>query len=90
MDEIVHGIRTALQAAADPERAAGQQAYMKSAMPFLGVGVPETRRIARAAAKGEKDADGPPRRRTGTLGRGRVPRGALRRHGPARRAAGIR
>ena len=39
----------ALEAAADPERAAGQQAYMKSAMPYLGVTVPAVRKIARAA-----------------------------------------
>lgn len=47
--ELVSGIRTALRAAADPERAPAQQAYMKSAMPFLGVRVPEARRLARAA-----------------------------------------
>lgn len=29
---------------------------MKSSMPFLGVSVPDARRIARGAAKGEKDA----------------------------------
>ncbi|HWL77499.1 DNA alkylation repair protein [Microbacterium sp.] len=50
-------IRSGLQAVADPERAAGQQAYMKSAMPFYGVPVPEVRRVARAAAKGEADPD---------------------------------
>ena len=51
-------IRAKLRAAADPARAAGQQAYMKSAMPFLGVRVPEARLIARtAAAAGERDAD---------------------------------
>lgn len=44
-------IRSALRAAADPARAPGQQAYMKSAMPFLGVTVPETRRIARTLAR---------------------------------------
>lgn len=40
-------IRAQLRAAADPSRAAGQQAYMKSTMPFLGVRVPATRTIAR-------------------------------------------
>ena len=34
-----------LRAAADPGRAQGQQAYMKSAMPFYGVTVPQVRRI---------------------------------------------
>ncbi len=53
---IVADIRRALRAAADPSRAAGQQAYMKSAMPFLGVTVPDARRIARAAAEHETDA----------------------------------
>ncbi len=53
---LVDGIRARLREAADPARAAGQQAYMKSAMPFLGVRVPDARRIARAAAKGESDA----------------------------------
>ena len=55
MSDLVRDIRESLRAAADPPRAAGQQAYMKSVMPFLGVGVPQTRRIARLAAKGEKD-----------------------------------
>ena len=36
----------ALRQAADPARAPQQQAYMKSDMPFLGVGVPQCRRIA--------------------------------------------
>ena len=36
----------ALRAAADPARAPQQQAYMKSDMPYLGVGVPQCRRIA--------------------------------------------
>lgn len=42
-------IRTALLERADPVRGAGAQAYMKSAMPCLGVRVPEVRRIAAAA-----------------------------------------
>lgn len=47
-DDLVSGIRTALRAAADPTRAPGQQAYMKSAMPFLGVPVPQARRLTQA------------------------------------------
>ena len=43
-------IRAALRASADPSRAPGQQAYMKSAMPFLGVSVPVVRRTVRTAA----------------------------------------
>ena len=42
-------LKAAFAAAADPERAAGQQAYMKSAMPFHGVQMPELRRLCRAA-----------------------------------------
>lgn len=48
-------IRRSLAAAAEPERAAGAQAYMKSEMPFLGVRVPITRRIARSAVAAETD-----------------------------------
>ena len=40
-----------LSAAGDPERAAGQQRYMKSDLPFHGVRVPEVRRLARAVIK---------------------------------------
>lgn len=56
--DIVADIRTSLRAAAVPERAAGQQAYMKSEMRFLGVAVPDARRIARSSAKahGIRDA----------------------------------
>lgn len=45
------GIRAALRAAADPARAAGSQAYLKSTMPSLGVRVPEVRRIVRETAR---------------------------------------
>ena len=37
-----------LAVAGDPDRAEGQQRYMKSEIPFHGVRVPEVRRIARA------------------------------------------
>ena len=48
--ELIAGIRSRLHAAADPVRAAGSQAYMKSDMPALGVRVPEVRRITASAA----------------------------------------
>lgn len=35
--QLVDAVRAALAEAGDPERAAGQQAYMKSTMPFHGV-----------------------------------------------------
>jgi len=39
-DDLVRAIRAALAAAADPAKAPGMQAYMKSAMPYLGVPKP--------------------------------------------------
>lgn len=50
-------IREALRTAADPALAPGQQAYMKSTMPFLGVRVPEARRLTREAAHDITDVD---------------------------------
>ena len=50
--QVLSAIRGALREHADPARGAGAQAYMKSAMPCLGVRVPEVRRIAAAAAAG--------------------------------------
>lgn len=47
MVDLTAAVRDALRAAADPSLAPGQQAYMKSAMPFLGVRVPEVRRVTR-------------------------------------------
>lgn len=43
-------LRAALAAEANPERAAGQQRYMKSALPFHGVPVPRVRAIVRTMA----------------------------------------
>lgn len=56
MTDLADEIRAALSAAADPTRASWQQAYMKSAMPFRGVTLPETRRIVRTAAREVTDA----------------------------------
>lgn len=53
---LAESIRMALRAAADPSLAPGQQAYMKSAMPFLGVRMPAVRALVREAAR---DADDP-------------------------------
>jgi 3-methyladenine DNA glycosylase AlkD len=49
--ELVARVRAEIAAAADPERAVHQQAYMKSAMPFRGVPMPEVRRITKAALR---------------------------------------
>jgi len=54
---VVEVIRTELRAQADPERARGMQAYMKSSMPYLGVPVPNVRRTTRAAAARYPPAD---------------------------------
>ncbi len=55
VDDLVRDIRDGLRDAADATRAAGQQAYMKSTMPFLGVRVPDARRVAREAVRRERD-----------------------------------
>jgi 3-methyladenine DNA glycosylase AlkD len=44
-------LRPALEAVALPEKAAGMAAYMKSAMPYLGVPSPVVRKTVRALAK---------------------------------------
>ena len=43
---IREAVIAALREAADPVRAPRQQAYMKSDLPYFGVGVPQCRRIA--------------------------------------------
>ncbi|WP_040164355.1 DNA alkylation repair protein [Microbacterium gorillae] len=50
--DLSERIRAALRAVADPERAPGQQAYMRSAMPYLGVRLPDVRRVTGSAAHG--------------------------------------
>lgn len=42
---LVDAVRHVLAGASDPERAAGQQRYMKSAMPFRGVRLPQVRSL---------------------------------------------
>lgn len=46
---LVREVRGALEAAGDADRAAQQQAYMKSTMPYAGVATPAMRRIAKQA-----------------------------------------
>lgn len=46
-DELVDAVRAALAAAADPTKAPAMQAYMKSAMPYLGVPKPNRERALR-------------------------------------------
>jgi 3-methyladenine DNA glycosylase AlkD len=47
---LLAAVRKALVEHADPVRAAGVQAYMKSSVPSLGVRVPDVRRLTAAAA----------------------------------------
>jgi 3-methyladenine DNA glycosylase AlkD len=44
---VVPAIRAALATAGDPERAAAQQAYMKSDMPYRGIAAPQLKAILR-------------------------------------------
>ncbi|MFK3676348.1 DNA alkylation repair protein [Microbacterium sp. NPDC090218] len=53
---LAESIRSALREEADPASAPAQQAYMKSALPFLGVRVPRVRSVTRATARGVDDA----------------------------------
>lgn len=53
---LVRSIVESLREVADPALAPGQQAYMKSAMPFLGVRVPVVRATVRQAARDAADA----------------------------------
>lgn len=45
--DLVEALHAALAAHADPVQAVGQQAYMKSAMPYLGLTTPTLRRAIR-------------------------------------------
>ena len=55
MDALVRDLRfeviQALRGVADPERARGQQTYMKSEMPFHGVTVPVVRKVVAATVR---------------------------------------
>jgi 3-methyladenine DNA glycosylase AlkD len=46
---LVAAVRAALRGPADPGRAAGMRAYLKTTEPCLGVRLPEVRRLTRAA-----------------------------------------
>lgn len=49
MPDLVRDLRRRIAEAADPDRAPAMQAYMKSELPFRGVGSPALRQICRAA-----------------------------------------
>ena len=48
---FIAAVREGLAPLADPERASGQAAYLKTDEPMLGARVPDVRRVARSAAK---------------------------------------
>ncbi|HYU62839.1 MAG TPA: DNA alkylation repair protein [Verrucomicrobiae bacterium] len=50
---MIEELRRRMAAAADPKKAAGMQAYMKSAMPYYGINLPELRTISRLVFDGE-------------------------------------
>ena len=51
--DLADAVRAALHAAeGDPERAAAQQRYMRSAMPFRGLAVPAVRALVRGVVRG--------------------------------------
>lgn len=54
---LVAQVRAALAAAGDPERAAGQQRYLRSAMPFHGISSPERHRILAPVLRARPAAD---------------------------------
>ena len=82
--DLVAAIRARLTASADPVRAAGAQAYLKSAMPQLGVRVPEVRRIVKAEVAAAPLASGDELRsgRAGALPDSHLPGGTVRRDRP--------
>lgn len=49
--ELITRVRAALAAAGDPERAVGQQRYMKSVMPYYGVTLPGIRTVLKPLVK---------------------------------------
>jgi 3-methyladenine DNA glycosylase AlkD len=51
---LIEALRREMAAAADPQRALGMQAYMKSTMPYYGINLPGVRAICRAVFDGER------------------------------------
>ena len=55
---LIRAVHDELWLVREPERAAGQQRYMKSSMPFMGVRVPVMQKTARAVFDRHPPADG--------------------------------
>jgi 3-methyladenine DNA glycosylase AlkD len=49
---MIQKLRRQMKAAANPEKAAGMRAYMKSTMPYYGIKMPEVRTISRQVFDG--------------------------------------
>ena len=58
----VKDVRAALEAGATAERAAGQQAYLKSELEFIGADQPAIRRVGKDLARRVQEADDEPLR----------------------------
>lgn len=56
-EELVRRIRAGLAGNADPDRAAGMQAYLKSELPCYGVRLPDVRRVTGRALRDQPPAD---------------------------------
>ena len=56
-DGLIEGVRAALRVVADPAKAEPMRAYMRSAMPFLGVSMPERTRALRPVLAAHPIAD---------------------------------
>jgi hypothetical protein len=54
---LIDAVSEGLTAAADPIRAPQMQAYMKSAMPYLGVPLPTVRSILKASVRAHPPKD---------------------------------
>ena len=48
---MIGRLRRQMKAAANPEKAAGMRAYMKSTMPYYGINMPDVRAIIRDATQ---------------------------------------
>jgi 3-methyladenine DNA glycosylase AlkD len=51
-EDVINRLRRQMTAAANPRKAAGMQAYMKSTMPYYGINLPEVRAISRGVFDG--------------------------------------
>ena len=49
---MIGRLRRQMKAAANPEKAAGMRAYMKSTMPYYGINMPDVRAISREVFDG--------------------------------------